>query len=140
MARKNYPLGIDGRKLVAAAALGGASVTVSQGADVSLSQWHHVALTAVPETHLYVDGVESGSARWNSRNWAHVHDRRGRDGRHLTGDIDEVESRQSSSSADWIKTSARSQAWTQLVVYGADGQKEVGGQPPICDHREESHR
>jgi biopolymer transport protein ExbB len=128
---KELSLGIDGRKFVARAALGGAPVTVSQGADVSLSQWHHVALTAgAGKLTLYVDGVESGSApvELTELGGTFTIGAVG-DGRHLTGDIDEVEVAKVARSGDWIKTSARSQGMdSNLVVYGADGQKEAGGQ------------
>jgi biopolymer transport protein ExbB len=49
--------------------------------------------------------------------------------RYLTGDVDEVEASKVVRSADWIKASARGQGMdANLVVYGADGQKEAGGQ------------
>jgi hypothetical protein len=38
-------------------------VTVTSTADLSMSQWHHVALTAASgNLTLYVDGVAAGSA------------------------------------------------------------------------------
>jgi biopolymer transport protein ExbB len=47
----------------------------------------------------------------------------------LTGDIDEVEVSKVARSADWIKASARGQGMdSNLVLYGADGQREAGGQ------------
>ncbi len=47
----------------------------------------------------------------------------------LSGEVDEVGVAKIARSADWIKAIARSQGITApLVVYGADGQKEGGGQ------------
>jgi biopolymer transport protein ExbB len=43
---KSIELDLDGAKLVARATLGGAPVTVTAAAISSMSQWHHVALTA----------------------------------------------------------------------------------------------
>jgi biopolymer transport protein ExbB len=51
------------------------------------------------------------------------------DSRFLTGDVDEVEVSKVVRSADWLKAAARSQAMdANLVLYGADGQKEGGSQ------------
>ena len=51
--------------------------------------------------------------------------------RFLTGDVDEVEVSKTARSADWIKASARGQGMdANLVIYGADGQREGGGQIP----------
>jgi len=47
----------------------------------------------------------------------------------LTGDVDEVEVSKVARSADWIKISARGQGMdSNLVLYGADGQREASGQ------------
>jgi biopolymer transport protein ExbB len=49
--------------------------------------------------------------------------------RFLTGEIDEVEVSKVARPADWIKASARSQGMdANFLVYGADGQREGGGQ------------
>ena len=50
-------------------------------------------------------------------------------GRFLSGDVDEVEVSKIARSADWIKAAARSQGMdSNLVLYGADGQKEASSQ------------
>lgn len=128
---KSLELALEGSKLVARASLGGAPATVTQGSDLSLSQWHHVAVTAGNgKLTLYVDGVAAGSApvtlteiggefTIGSANGA----------RFLTGDIDEVEVSKVARSADWIKAGARTQGLdANLVVYGTDGQREGSGQ------------
>ena len=127
---KELSIGLDGAKFVARAVLGGAPISV-QSPDMGLSQWHHVAVTAGSDKiTLYVDGVAvssapaqlpeiAGSLQIGSVNGA----------RALAGELDEVEVAKTARSADWIKASARSQSIdSNLVLYGADGQKEGGGQ------------
>ncbi len=128
---KELSLSIDGTKFVAHAAFGGAPITVTQTADFSLSQWHHVALTAgAGKLTLYVDGLAAGSAPANFEELGGSFTIGSAGGsRFLSGDVDEVEVSKIERSADWIKASARSQAADgNLVVYGADGQKEGGSQ------------
>ena len=128
---KDLELALDGSKLIARAAFGGAPVTVTQTADLTLSQWHHVALTAgAGKLTLYVDGIAVGSAPVTLQEIGGTFTIGASGGGHfLTGDIDEVEVAKVARSADWIKAAARSQGMdANLVVYGADGQKEGGGQ------------
>jgi biopolymer transport protein ExbB len=128
---KELSLGIDGVKFTARASLGGAPATVTQTADFSLSQWHHVALTAAAgKLTLYVDGVAAGGApaALDEVGGSFTIGSAG-GSRFLTGDVDEVQVAKVARSADWIKASARAQGMdANLVVYGADGQKEAGGQ------------
>jgi biopolymer transport protein ExbB len=128
---KELSLGIDGTKFIARAAFNGAPITVTQTADFSLSQWHHVALTAGAEKlTLYVDGVAAGSAPVTLEELGGSFTIGSADAsRFLSGDVDEVEVSKVVRSADWIKASARGQGMdANLVVYGADGQKEGSGQ------------
>jgi biopolymer transport protein ExbB len=128
---KSIELVIDGAKIAARAALDGAPVTVTQTADLALSQWHHVALTAGSgKLTLYVDGVATGSAPVNLTELDGNFRIGSADGKgFLTGDVDEVEVAKLVRSADWIKASARAQGMdSNLVVYGPDGQKEGGSQ------------
>ncbi len=128
---KELSLGIDGTKFVVRAALNGAPVTVAQTADFSLSQWHHVALTAgADKLTLYVDGIAAGSAPVGLQELGGNFSIGSVDGsRYLSGDLDEVEVSKVARSADWIKASARGQGMdANLVVYGADGQKEGSSQ------------
>jgi biopolymer transport protein ExbB len=128
---KELSLGIDGTKFIVRAALNGAPVTVAQTTDFSLSQWHHVALAAGAEKlTLYVDGIAAGSAPLTLGEVGGSFSIGAVDGsRYLSGDVDEVEVSKVARSGDWIKASARSQGMdANLVVYGADGQKEGGTQ------------
>jgi biopolymer transport protein ExbB len=128
---KSLELTLDGAKLVARATLGAAPVTVTQSSALSLSQWHHVAITAgAGKLTLYVDGIADGSAPVTLAELGGNLTIGAADGaRFLTGDIDEVEVSKVARSADWIKASARGQGMeANLVVYGADGQREGGGQ------------
>jgi biopolymer transport protein ExbB len=128
---KSIEVAVAGSKLVARATLGGPSVTVTQGADLTLSQWHHVAITAAADKlTLYVDGVAEGSAPVQLQELGGNFTIGAADGAaFLTGDIDEVEVSKVARSADWIKASARGQGMdSHLVLYGSDGQREGGGQ------------
>ncbi|HUO20249.1 MAG TPA: DUF2341 domain-containing protein [Steroidobacteraceae bacterium] len=120
-------LAVDGSKLVARASLGGAPVSVAEPTDLALAQWHHVAVSAgAGKLTLYVDGVAAGSAPVTLTE-LHGPFTIGSDGTSafLTGEMDEVEVAKTVRPAEWIKASARSQAADgNLVLYGADGQKE----------------
>jgi len=128
---KSLELDISGAKVVARAALGGAPVTVTSPADLSMSQWHHLALTAGNgQLTLYVDGVAAGSAPLTLAEVGGTFTV-GSAGaaKFLTGDVDEVEVSNVARAAAWIKASEASQAMDgNLVLYGADGQREGGGQ------------
>jgi biopolymer transport protein ExbB len=128
---KSIELDVDGAKMTARAALGAAPVTISPSADLTLGQWHHVALSAGGgKLTLYVDGVASASAPVALEEVGGNFTIGALNGsKFLTGDIDEVEVSKVARSADWIKASARSQGMdSNLVLYGADGQREGAGQ------------
>jgi biopolymer transport protein ExbB len=128
---KSVELAIDGSKMIARAALDGPPVTVTQATDLSLNQWHHVALTiGSGKLTLYVDGLPSTSAPVTLAELGGTFRIGSADGKgYLTGDLDEVQVSKVVRSADWIKASARAQGMdANLVVYGPDGQKEGGSQ------------
>jgi biopolymer transport protein ExbB len=128
---KTIALDIVGSKLTARAALGGLPVVVTQASDLTMSQWHHVALTAGGgKLTLYVDGIAAGTAAVTLQEIGGNFTVGAENGaRFLTGDIDEVEVSKAVRSPDWIKASARSQSMdANLVVYGVDGQRESSGQ------------
>ena len=128
---KSLRLDLDGAKVVARSALGGAPVTVTQATDLTLSQWHHVAVTAASgKLTLYVDGAAAGSAAVTLAELGGTFSIGSADGvKFFTGDMDEVEVSKTARSPDWLKAAAHSQGMdSNLVVYGADGQKEGGGQ------------
>jgi biopolymer transport protein ExbB len=127
---KQLSLELDGTKITARAALGAAPVSV-QGAELSLSQWHHVALTAgAGKLTLYVDGLAASSAPLSLVELGGTFNIGSVNGSSFfAGDLDEVQVAKVARSADWIKASARSQSMdSNLVLYGADGQREGGGQ------------
>jgi biopolymer transport protein ExbB len=126
---KSLDLTVDGSRLAAHAAFGGAPVAVTQTSDLAMGQWHHVAITAGNDKlSLYVDGLLAGSAP------VHLDEvggtfTIGSGSGFLSGEVDEVEVAKTVRSSDWIKASAESQGMdAKLVLYGADGQKDSGGQ------------
>lgn len=128
---KELALGIDGAKIVASANFGGAPTVITQTSDISLSQWHHVAVTAgTGKLILYVDGVAAGSAPVTLQEIGGTltigaNNVNG----FLTGDVDEIEVSKAARPPDWIKAAARGQGVdSNLLVYGVDGQREGGGQ------------
>lgn len=128
---KSLELDIDGAKLVAHAAFGGAPVTVAGAADLSMSQWHHVAITAASgKLTLYIDGLPAGSAPMTLEEIGGTFTIGSAAGtKFLSGDIDEVEVSKVARPAEWIKASAMAQGMdANLVLYGADGQRESSGQ------------
>jgi biopolymer transport protein ExbB len=128
---KSLELDISGAKAVARAALGGAPVTVTSSADLSMSQWHHLALTAGSgKLTLYVDGIAAGTAPLTLAEVGGTFTVGSAGGaKFLTGEVDEVEVSKVARSAEWLKASEASQAMDgNLVLFGADGQREGGGQ------------
>jgi biopolymer transport protein ExbB len=128
---KSIGLTIAGSKLVARAEFGAAPVVVTQESDLSVSQWHHVAITAGSgKLTLYVDGVAAGSAPVALQEVGGIFMIGAANGAgFLTGDVDEVEVSKVARSADWIKSVARSQGMdSNMILFGTDGQREGGGQ------------
>ena len=128
---KSVELDVEGAKLVARANFGGTPVTVTSGADLTMSQWHHVAITAASgKLTLYVDGFPAGSAPVTLQEVGGSFTVGSAGGaKFLTGDIDEVEVSKVARSPEWIKASAKGQGMdANLVLYGADGQREGSGQ------------
>jgi len=128
---KSLELAIEGTKLAAHTSLGALPVTVNQTSDLSLSQWHHVAVTAGGgKLTLFVDGIAAGSAPVTLQEIGGGFTVGSLNGtRYLTGDLDEVEVSKVARSAEWLKAAARGQGIdANLIVYGADGQREGGSQ------------
>jgi biopolymer transport protein ExbB len=128
---KSVELGLSGAKVVARAVFGGSPVTVTSTADIALSQWHHLAFTAASgKLTLYVDGVAAGSAPVTLQEvGGNFMVGAAGAAKFLTGDVDEVEVSKSARTPEWIKASATGQAMeASLVLFGADGQREGGGQ------------
>ena len=128
---KQVALTVTGTHFAARAAFSGAPVTVAQSADFSLAQWHHVAFSVgAGKLTLYVDGLAVGSSPVNLEEIGGEFTIGSASGsQFFTGDIDEVEASKVARSADWIKLAAREEGVDAiLVIYGADGQREGGGQ------------
>jgi biopolymer transport protein ExbB len=126
-------LGIDGTRAFARYAGGGAPVTVTQSnGELSAGDWHQLALTAgAGQLILYVDGTAAGQASvaLQEIGGTLTIGASSSNGNFLAGEVDEVSVAKSVRSSDWIRAVARSQGTAApLVVYGADGQKEGGGQ------------
>jgi biopolymer transport protein ExbB len=126
-------LGIDGTHAFARYGGAGAPVTVTQtNGELSSGDWHHLALVAGSgQLALYVDGVAAGQASVTLQEigGAFTIGASSNNSNFLSGEVDEVSVAKSARSSDWIKAVARSQgSAAPLVVYGADGQKESGGQ------------
>jgi len=130
---RELTLGIDGTHAIARYAGGAAPVVVTQSVgELGSGEWHYLALTAAAgQMVLYVDGISAGQAPVSLQEiggsltiGASSHG-----SNYLTGEVDQVEVAKVARSADWIKSVAREQGTNApLVVYGADGQKESGGQ------------
>jgi biopolymer transport protein ExbB len=128
---KSLELDVEGAKLVLHSALSGAAVTVTSPSDLSMSQWHHVALTATSgKLTLYLDGQPVGSAPATLEEVGGTFTVGAAGGANfLNGDIDEVQVSKVARSAEWIKASVLSQGMDgNLVMFGADGQRENSGQ------------
>jgi biopolymer transport protein ExbB len=128
---KFVALAVNGSRMEARASFGGAPVVVAQTADLTLGQWHHVALSVGGgKLTLYVDGAAAGSSPVTPAEIAGTLTIGSASGTgFLNGELDEVEVSKIARSADWIKAAARSQGIdANLIVYGADGQKEGGSQ------------
>jgi biopolymer transport protein ExbB len=130
---RELALGIDGTHAFARYSGGtGAPVTVTQSnSELSSGDWHYLALTAAAgQLTLYVDGVAAGQA---SVTLVEIGGKltvgSGQNGNFLAGEVDSVGVSKAARSAEWLKAIARSEGTSApLVVYGADGQKETGGQ------------
>jgi biopolymer transport protein ExbB len=130
---RELTLGVDGTHAYARYIGGGTPVTVTQSSgDINSGEWHHLAITAGSgQLTLYVDGVSAGQAAVSLQEigGALTVGASGHGSNYLSGEVDQVEVSKIARSADWIKTIARDEGtMAPLVVYGADGQKESGGQ------------
>jgi biopolymer transport protein ExbB len=130
---RELTLGVDGTHAFARYGGGGAPVTVTQSAgELASGEWHHLALTAgTGQLALYVDGISVGQAPVSLQEIGGILTigAAANASNYLSAEVDQVEVAKNARSADWIKAVARDEGTTaRLVVYGADGQKENGGQ------------
>jgi biopolymer transport protein ExbB len=123
-------LGITGTQAFARYNGGGQPVTITQTAQLTSGEWHHLAVRIGDgRLTLFVDGADAGHAN------AEVQEIGGMltigaaaaRSNYFSGELDELEVANSVRSADWLKAAARSQGMVApLVVYGGDTQKEGG--------------
>jgi biopolymer transport protein ExbB len=130
---RELTLGVDGTHAFARYIGSGAPVTVTQTAtELSSGEWHHLALAAgAGQLTLYVDGAAAGQAAVSLQEIGGVLTigAAGHGGNFLAAEVDQVEVAKVVRSVDWIKAVARDEGpGAPLVIYGADGQKESGGQ------------
>jgi len=124
-------LGMNGASAYARLVGGVTSPTVASP-DLTLGDWHHVALSAGEgRLHLYVDGEDVGGgvdAALPEISAPFVIGQSATGTNGFVGELDELEIANTARSADWIKAAAASQGlMANLAVYGGDSQREAGG-------------
>jgi biopolymer transport protein ExbB len=124
-------LGINGTRAFARYSGDGPPVVVAQtGSELSNGDWHHLALTAgAGQLNLFIDGIAANQQAVNLQEIGGTLTvgASASAGQFLSGEVDQVGVANSVRSADWIKAEARNEGTTaNLVLYGADGQKEGG--------------
>jgi biopolymer transport protein ExbB len=99
--------------------------------DLTLGEWHHVAVRAGDgRLNLFIDGEDVASVDAEVPEIAApiVIGQAAAGTNGLVGELDELAIANTVRSADWLKAAARSQGITgNLVVYGPDAQRESGG-------------
>ncbi|MBC7974854.1 MAG: MotA/TolQ/ExbB proton channel family protein, partial [Myxococcales bacterium] len=117
-------LGLDGAKPFAESRAGGETALATATSDLTLSDWHHVALTVGGgKITLWVDGADAGSVATSVGDVGGSLTIGGSAGREnfFTGELDEFEVSSVARPAEWLAAAARSQGVVApLVVYGAD--------------------
>jgi len=127
---RGFVLGVNGASAYARLAGGNGAPSVASP-DMSLGEWHHVALRAGENRlSVYVDGVEAASMQAYIPEAAAplVIGQSAAGANGYVGELDELEVSNTARSADWIKAAAASQSvMANLVTYGGDSQREAGG-------------
>jgi biopolymer transport protein ExbB len=126
-------LGIDGVRAFARYNGGTTPVLVAQSqGDLSGADWHLLTLSISQSVlTLYVDGAVAGQANVTLQEIGGVLTvgASGANSNFYSGELDELSVAKAVRAPEWIKAVAHAQGSTEsLVVYGADGQKEGGGQ------------
>jgi biopolymer transport protein ExbB len=123
-------LGLSGTQAFARYRGGAQPVTLTQPAQLTTGEWHHLAVRIGDgRLTLFVDGLDAGHANVDVQELGGVLTIGGSaaNGNFFSGELDELEVANTVRSADWIKAAARSQGMVApLVVYGGDTQKEGG--------------
>ena len=123
-------LGLSGASAYVRLSGGSGSPTLTSR-DLSLGDWHHVALRAGEgRLNLFIDGEDAASMDADipeiQAPLVIGQSATGTNG--YVGDLDELEVSNTVRSADWIRAAATSQSVSaNLAVYGGDSQREAGG-------------
>ena len=124
-------LGLSGASPYVRLAGGTGAPTIVTGLDLTLNEWHHVALRAGDgRLNLFVDGEDVASMDADipeiDAPLVIGQSMGGTNG--FVGELDELEVASTVRSADWLKAAVASQGLTgNLVVYGGDAQRDQGG-------------
>jgi biopolymer transport protein ExbB len=127
---RSLVLGLNGASAYVRLA-GGSGAPPLTSSELSLDEWHHVALRAGDgRLNLFVDGEDAASMDAEIPEIAAPlvigQSAAGTNG--YVGDLDELEVSNTARSADWIKAAAASQSvLARLASYGGDSQREAGG-------------
>ncbi len=130
---RELTLGIDGtRAFVRYSGGTGSPIAVQQAGALTTGEWHHLAMR-IGDGHLtlLVDGAEAGRADAESAEIGGTLTIGGSAAgdHYFSGALDELEVSNVARSTDWLKAAARSEGMVApLTVYGADTQKEGGGE------------
>jgi biopolymer transport protein ExbB len=123
-------LGINGAQAYARLANGTAAPTITSP-DLSLGEWHHIALRAGQgNIALFVDGEDVARADAQIVEIAAplVIGQSAAGANGFVGELDELEVANSVRAPEWIKAASASQGITaNLASYGGDSQREAGG-------------
>lgn len=109
---------------------GDAGPIVATAPDLTLGEWHHVAVRAGEgRVNIYIDGVDAASTAAPLPEIAAslVIGQSAAGANGFIGELDELQIANTARSADWLAAAARSQGVTgNLAVFGADAQRESG--------------
>jgi biopolymer transport protein ExbB len=123
-------LGVSGAQAFVRYAGGGNPVTLTQAAQLTTAEWHHLAVRIGDgRLTLFIDGSDAAHANVDVLEIGGVLTIGGSaaNASYYTGELDELEVSDIVRSADWLKAAARSQGLVApLVIYGGDTQKEGG--------------
>jgi biopolymer transport protein ExbB len=130
-AGRSLVLGIDGAAPYVRVTSETGEAPLARGADVTLGEWHHVAVRAAAgRVELFVDGVQSTSldAAVPEIGGGFVVGQSAAGTNGFVGELDELQVANTARSPDWLKAASASQGVAaSLVVYGGDAQRESGG-------------
>ncbi len=115
-------IGIDQTKVFARAAAGGQTAETEKTADLPLSSWHHLAVTAEPSKRLtiYIDGAETawvnlpGALPEPASDLCVGASLNGGD--FFSGDLDEIQLSKTARPAEWIRAAVKGQGPDNILA------------------------